>query len=99
MSSARISTLVRRSPIVGLPAPLLQLTADHDSCAPLVRPRAAFSASSRQQTTSKNEVDSSHSFVSRFCHRRLTARVSGPWWPDHLSCTQFPDRGSDCRQR
>ena len=47
-----------------------------------MRLRAAFSASSRQQTTSKNEVDSSHSFVSRFCHRRLTARVSAVVaWP------------------
>src|ERR1035437_7109306 len=41
--------------------------------APLVRLSATFSARSRQQMTSRNEVDSSHSLVSRFCHRRLTA--------------------------
>ena len=34
---------------------------------------ATFSAISRQQTTLKNEVCSSHSWVLRFCHRRLTA--------------------------
>ena len=50
--------------------------------APLVRLRATFSASSRQQATSKKEVDSSHSLVSRFCHRRLTASDSELWaWP------------------
>src|ERR1019366_6737162 len=40
---------------------------------PRLRLSAAFSAISRQQTTSKNEVASSHSCVWRFCHRRLTA--------------------------
>ena len=72
MSSATISTLDRRSPLVGLPAPLLQATGDQDP-APLVRLRATFSARSLQQTTSRNEVDSSHSLVSLSCHRRLTA--------------------------
>ena len=41
---------------------------------PRVRLSEAFSAISRQQTTSKNEVASSHSWVWRFCQRRLTAR-------------------------
>jgi hypothetical protein len=40
---------------------------------PLVRLRATFSARSLQQTTSRNETDSSHSFVSLFYHLRLTA--------------------------
>src|SRR5437764_7722380 len=40
---------------------------------PRVNDSLAFSAISRQQTTSKNDVASSHSWVWRFCHRRLTA--------------------------
>ncbi len=40
---------------------------------PRDRLSATFSAISRQHTTSKNEVASSHSWVWRFCHRRLTA--------------------------
>ena len=32
-----------------------------------------FWARSRQQVTLKKEVDSSHCWLSRFCHRRLTA--------------------------
>src|SRR6202044_4292196 len=49
--------------------------------APRLRLSAAFSAISRQQTTSKNEVASSHSWVWRFCHRRLTAnpKVTLAW--------------------
>ena len=38
---------------------------------PLPRLSAAFSAMSRQHTMSKNDVASSHSWVWRFCHRRL----------------------------
>ena len=40
-----------------------------------------FSAISRQHTTSKNEVASSHSWVWRFCQRRLTAspKVTLAW--------------------
>ena len=41
--------------------------------APRVRVSLTFSAISRQHTTSKKEVASSHSWVWRFCHRRLTA--------------------------
>src|ERR1700691_2647344 len=41
--------------------------------APLWVLSLTFSASSRQQTTSKNDVASSHSCVWRFCQRRLTA--------------------------
>ncbi len=51
---------------------------------PLVRLSATFSAISRQHTTSKKEVASSHSWVWRFCQRRLTARpklaVACPCW-------------------
>ena len=41
---------------------------------PLVRDSPAFSAISRQATTLKKEVASSHSLVWRFIQRRLTAR-------------------------
>src|SRR5438132_6207538 len=40
---------------------------------PLARLSEAFSAICCQQTTSKNDVASSHSWVWRFIHRRLTA--------------------------
>jgi hypothetical protein len=38
---------------------------------PLKRLSATFSARSRQQTTSKKEVDSCHSWVTRSCQRRV----------------------------
>ena len=41
---------------------------------PLVMDSPTFSAISRQATTSKKEVDSSHVLVWRFCQRRFTAR-------------------------
>ena len=41
--------------------------------APRVRVSLTFSAISRQHTTSKKDVASSHSWVWRFCQRRLTA--------------------------
>ncbi len=72
ISSATISTLDRFSP-----SSLSQLRCSRRPAtttrAPLVRLRATFSARSPQQTTSKNEVDSSHSLVVRSCHLRLTA--------------------------
>ena len=41
---------------------------------PLTRVSATFCPSWAQQVTSKNETFSSHSWVWRFCQRRLTAR-------------------------
>src|SRR5205814_36008 len=50
--------------------------------APFCRDSLVFSAISRQHTTLKNEVASSHSWVWRFCQRRLTAMPSEALaWP------------------
>src|SRR6516162_6769675 len=48
---------------------------------PRVRDWAVFSASWPHETTSKNDVASSHSWVWRFCQRRLTAtpKVAVAW--------------------
>src|SRR5437773_6235042 len=63
----------------------------HERCSrrPVTRMRApfwidspTFSPMSPQQTTLKNEVASSHSWVWRFCQRRLTARPKLAFaWP------------------
>src|SRR5262245_17553419 len=67
-----ISTTERRSPSL----------VSHERCSrrPVTTTRAPFSsdsdtfwARSRQQVTLKKEVLSSHCWLSRFCHRRLTA--------------------------
>ena len=49
--------------------------------APRVMVSLTFSAISRQHTTSKKDVASSHSWVWRFCQRRLTAnpKVTLAW--------------------
>jgi hypothetical protein len=71
-SSATISTTLRLSPF----------SVSHERCsrrplttmrAPLPMDSHTFSAISRQHTTLKKLVCSSHSWVLRFCHRRLTA--------------------------
>src|SRR5271166_1475252 len=84
ISSATISTFERRSP-----SSVSQLRCSSRPVTttrmPLARLRAAFSARSRQQTTSKNETASSHSLVSRSCQRRLTATPSRVVaWPSRV---------------
>ena len=73
ISSATTSTFERLSP-----SGVSQLRCSRRPVTMTREPRlsdsAAFSAISRQHTTSKKEVASSHSWVWRFCHRRLTAR-------------------------
>ena len=50
---------------------------------PLAIESLTFSAMSPQHTTLKKLVRSSHSFVWRFCHRRLTAMPRRAFaWPD-----------------
>ena len=72
ISSATTSTLERRSP-----SWVSQLRCSSRPATMTLAPRVmvslTFSAISRQHTTSKNEVASSHSWVWRFCQRRLTA--------------------------
>src|SRR5207248_1381691 len=80
-SSATISMIDRFSP----------WSVSHERCSrrPVTRIRApfwidspTFSPMSPQQTTLKNDVASSHSWVWRFCHRRLTARPKLAFaWP------------------
>jgi hypothetical protein len=64
--------------VVGLPTALLDAPGDHDAH-PLERLSATFSARSRQQMTSKNDVASCHSLVVWSCQRRLAATPSWPW--------------------
>ena len=68
------------STVVGLPAPLLEAPG-HDYPHPLGEGEGHVSARSRQQMTSKNEVDSCHSWVLLSCQRRLTATPSCVAWP------------------
>jgi len=70
--------------LLGLPGALLRRPVTTTRM-PLVRLSATFSARSRQQMTSKNDVDSCHSWVVRSCQRRLTATPS--WavaWPSRV---------------
>src|SRR5271154_4674735 len=91
ISSATISTLDRLSPS----------WVSHERCSrrpvtitrePRARLSDAFSAISRQHTTSKNDVASSHSWVWRFCQRRLTANPK-----EAVGCPVLVKRSSGSR--
>src|SRR5579875_323373 len=84
-SSAVISILERRSPSW---FSQLRWSRRPVTMTRLPRPRdwATFSASWPQQTMSKNDVASSHSWLWRFCQRRLTATPKVVVaWPDGVN--------------
>jgi hypothetical protein len=73
ISSATTSTTVRFSPW-GVSQERCSRRPVTTTRVPLVIDSPMFSAISRQATTLKKETCSSHSWVWRFCQRRLTAR-------------------------
>ena len=80
--------------VVGLPAPLLEAAGDQQ-CEPFASVSDTFSAISRQHTTLKKLVCSSHSLLWRFCQRRLTATPKLA--RRHLRCSGSRSRGG-CRR-